>query len=75
MQAGGRATQELLSRMGLGVLVESWLNISQCVAKVASGMLACIRNSVAVIVPLYLALVRPRLECYYQFWPLTLKGH
>jgi len=67
----------------LGVLVDSWLNMSQrCAleAKRTSHTLGCIKHSITrrskeVIISLYSALVRPYLEYCVQFWaPQFKKG-
>lgn len=85
LAAGHRQhSRKLPGRKGLGgvVLVNSSLSRSQQYAqeaKMASNILACIRNGTAsstteVMVRLYLALVRPHLEYCARCWSPSCDG-
>ena len=78
---GGTWLDSSTCERDLGVLVDHCLKMSQqcaAAAKKANTVLGCIDRGIAsrsreAIVPLYTTLVRPHVECCFQFWSPQFK--
>jgi len=78
---GATQMENSLTEKDLGVLVDTNLTMHQqraFVVNKTNGILGCIKKRIAsrwkeVILPLYLAMVKPHVESCVQFWALQFK--